>query len=281
MAGGAGGDGRRPDAWCFDLARGRWEEVTPPPAPIFRACHVQTADAAWIVGGADAEGEPVDTVWRWDLADLTWEERSPEGFPPPRRVKAGCTLDGERMLLGGGRIGDGDEQQLYGDLFALNLTTLTWEELPQLPDPIQRQAMAPMGDGTLAILGGIDAEGERLATLLLGDPDRASTLATSPAARPRSAARATPSSPRPAAPSWPGVGTPRTRRCGATTASASPTATPGRRPPPETPTPRPPSADGAALYLMGGDPFVDLDDPFLSDLWRADLTTLTWERLHP
>ena len=42
-----------------------------------------------------------------------------------------------------------------------------------------------------------------------------------------------------------------------------------------------PSADGAALYLMGGDPFVDLDDPFLSDLWRADLTTLTWERLHP
>jgi hypothetical protein len=32
---------------------------------------------------------------------------------------------------------------------------------------------------------------------------------------------------------------------------------------------------------MGGDPFVDLDTPFLNDLWRADLTTLTWERLHP
>jgi hypothetical protein len=188
VAGGAGGEGRRPDAWCFDLARGRWEEVTPPPAPIFRACHVQTAEAAWIVGGADAEGEPVDTVWRWDLTDLTWEELIPEGFPPPRRVKAGCALAGDRMLLGGGRIGEGDEQRVYGDLFALNLTTLTWEELPQLPEPVQRQAMAPMGDGTLAILGGLDAEGDRLATLLLGDPDRG-VYSSEPHPRPRARRR--------------------------------------------------------------------------------------------
>lgn len=282
VAGGAGGEGRRPDAWCFDLARGRWEEVTPPPAPIFRACHVQTAEAAWIVGGADAEGEPVDTLWRWDLTDLSWEQLSPEGFPPPRRVKAGCTLDGDRMLLGGGRIGEGDEQRVYGDLFALNLTTLTWEELPQLPDPIQRQAMAPLGDGTLAILGGIDEAGERQATLLLGDPDRGaySSYFSSGEVPERRASHTLVPAPGGAVVAWGGhpSDTALWRYDGVVFTHNDPDD--------EAPSARDahataPSADGAALYLMGGDPFEDLDDPFVNDLWRADLTTLTWERLHP
>ncbi|MCK6521660.1 kelch motif-containing protein [Myxococcota bacterium] len=282
VAGGAGGDGRRPDAWCFDLDRRRWEEVTPPPAPIFRACHVQTAEAAWIVGGADAEGEPVDTLWRWDLTDLTWEQLSPDGPPPPRRVKAGCALSGDRMLLGGGRIGEGDDQRIYGDLFALDLNTLTWAELPQLPEPVQRQAMATLGDGELVILGGIDAEGDRLATLMVGDPDRGDYTGyfSSGEAPERRASHTLAPAADGAVVAWGGHPTDTTlwRFDGAGFTHSDPAA--------EAPSARDahataPSPDGEALYLMGGDPFVDLDAPFLNDLWRADLTTLTWEHLDP
>jgi hypothetical protein len=98
----------------------------------------------------------VDELWAYHLDCNNWERITTTGPSPGVRARQGMTVDTlrNRALLFGGRdrVGFG-EYQNFNDVWALDLSTDTWEELATTGD-------APTPKSTPVV--GYDAEGDRL-----------------------------------------------------------------------------------------------------------------------
>ena len=126
----------RKDTWAFDFATDSWSKLdggNKGPTPRFDHGGAVIDGKLWLFGGNDSPNgavfTPTNDTWSFDLATQTWTEESTTGSPPRRLYHVAAT-DGKRLFFYGG----GDENALfgggfYGDLWALDTTTLEWTEL--------------------------------------------------------------------------------------------------------------------------------------------------------
>ena len=138
-----------------------WRRVTsagPPARWGHAAVYDAAADRMLVFAGQSEAGERAD-VWSFDLASETWTRLATSPGPAPR-VNPGAVLDAarNRMIVAAGRTG---AATLFDDVWALDLSTLVWSELPRGPSGRQRpmytsdhdHAWFYGGEGLLTVFG--------------------------------------------------------------------------------------------------------------------------------
>ncbi len=95
----------------------------------------QRRDRMLVFGGDDgsASNAQLNDLWALELTALTWDRLHVQaGAAPSPRTDLASALDllRDRWIIIGGRVGLGTS---IGETWALDLKTLVWKELPQLP----------------------------------------------------------------------------------------------------------------------------------------------------
>lgn len=279
IAGGSSEQGRRLDAWRFELESRTWTQLNDPPESLFRSTLVRPRDDAWVFAGTSSDGTESDRLWRWDLDDDTWTEH---GGEPPGRYKAAAVATGESTwILHGGRTNDAGSDETLADVWAHDSDEDAWSRVPtaETHDERTRQALAFDGAQTVYLQGGIDGTDtrhDRVAALDLGDDwvwrdievegetpgNRASHSMVVHDGR---------------LIVWGGQGTDDTVWAfdiGTSTWSAISEGGPAGRDAQVT------DLVGDTMIIMGGDPADDDNLPhFVNDVWAFDLVEHTWEEL--
>ncbi|MCP4809151.1 MAG: hypothetical protein GY913_12945 [Proteobacteria bacterium] len=172
---GLGGKDSRHNAWRYDLAAGEWEELETQPAQVFRASWATLDDVAYVhAGSLDPDNTDTDQLLTWDLSTGSWSEISQSSPRPSPRFKEAAASTGERILTYGGQFDDDSETVTYGELWSLDPTTTTWEEISTTGGPGELTRVALAWDAARNVLwlsGGIDPESERHGWLWSLDPD--------------------------------------------------------------------------------------------------------------
>jgi hypothetical protein len=138
-----------------------WQQISTGAVPA-RWGHVavddQTRDRMLVFGGDDgsADHAQLGDLWALDLSALTWQQLHVAAGPAPSpRTDLAAVLDPlrDRLIVIGGRVGLGTS---IGETWALDLKTLAWEQLPDLP--IARHDVPGTTDGGRAwVFGGAGA----------------------------------------------------------------------------------------------------------------------------
>jgi hypothetical protein len=172
-AGGGTESGFVESSWRHDLEESAWESLPDLPLPLLRSAPVRHEDQLYMAAGTTSGKVEVDVLLRMDLASGEWTELEAEGGPSPRYKHMAVAVDGEMVLIGG-KYDDEEPERIYGDLWRLDLATLTWTEQPTTggPEGIYRHAMAfDPTRGLIWIQGGFDADETRSDWLWSIDPE--------------------------------------------------------------------------------------------------------------
>ena len=152
------------DLWAFDINTDTWEQLQPqgevPPARTNSAMvYDPTGDRMILFGGNTSNDglrfTPLNDTWILDLETRTWSKLT-FGAAPTARLFHAMALDSahNKVLVYSG----GDENAFFGpfisDVWALDLTTLAWEQL--------WEARSSSGDAPAA----------RINAVLMDDPER-------------------------------------------------------------------------------------------------------------
>jgi hypothetical protein len=166
---GLGGRGPRHNAWRYDLDNGGWEQMSTPPAQIFRASWAMAGDTAYVhAGSVDPANTDTDQLLAWDVRADSWSVIDQGNPAPSPRFKEAATWTGEQLVVYGGRYDDGDATETYGELWGFDPVSGSWSELGQSggPGPLTRVGLAwDAGREVLWLSGGIDPNGDRHAWL--------------------------------------------------------------------------------------------------------------------
>lgn len=162
------------DFWRFDLATGRWSDLTEAsgaraiaPRELYNLTHDGRGHLylfGGIVDGGDSYPRRLNDFWRYDLASGRWESLTTTGSAVvPGRHYYGQAADAEgRFYVLGGFISpeSGDEgPDIAGDLWVYQSGRGVWENLTALASPVlPRIPYAMVSDprtGELALFGGV------------------------------------------------------------------------------------------------------------------------------
>jgi len=284
VAGGASEGGRVEDAWRYDLETDTWESRHAPPESIFRATAVPHDGDALVFGGTASGGDESNRLYRWNLAEGTWDLMS-TGRPPGGRYKAAAAMAGDVMVVYGGRTNDSGEDVTLQDLWVFDPADGSWTELNTHggPGPMTRQGLAwDSQREMLWMQGGIDNDDLRHDWLWSLD------LASGVWAQHEVAGET------------PGVRASHTFLevggqllvWGGTSSDDSTwvydpdTEVWNQHTHTTAPSPRDAqvadvTSDGTSLFLMGGDPAQDQEGDFVSDLWQLNLDSMVWTERSP
>ncbi len=155
------------DVWALDLATDTWTQLSAGGGPEARLSHAATVrDGKFIIYGGNSSTSGLSytalgDLWSFDLDTLEWTELSAPGGPDDRLFHASAlSSDGLFYVYAGG-----DERAFTGpfldDLWALDLSDLSWTELHSGGDgaPDGRLSSTMVVDeerGRLVIFGGHD-----------------------------------------------------------------------------------------------------------------------------
>jgi len=169
IVGGSSEEGRRLDAWRFDLAARHWAPMSAPPESLFRSTLARSGDEAYVFGGTASGGDENDRLWRWDLVEDSWTQL--EGAPTGRYKAAAVAIGEGAWLLHGGRNDDSGEDATLSDVW---IWDGAWTEVAPAdgPGPRTRQGLAFDGDRTVWMQGGIDDTDTRHEDVWSFDLDR-------------------------------------------------------------------------------------------------------------
>ncbi|MSP72289.1 MAG: hypothetical protein EXR76_08920 [Myxococcales bacterium] len=132
------------DLWRFDTSTRTYEELAADGGPDGRMNSAMVFDeprrSLWLFGGNASSSAAMvnlqnDDLWRYDLQTMAWEEVRTTNDGPPRRLFHSLALDGarDRLLVFGGADESlfSNNARYFSDLWALDLTTLTWKMLSE------------------------------------------------------------------------------------------------------------------------------------------------------
>ncbi len=91
-------------AFAYDLGADAWTRLPDLPQPVVSGCAARLGNAIYLTGGWN-QGGALDTVYRLDLSDRTWEGVD-DPLPQPRSYHACTVVDGRLYLIGGAVGGD-------------------------------------------------------------------------------------------------------------------------------------------------------------------------------
>lgn len=268
LVGGADVEGRRRDAWRYDLAEDRWERWPDAPQEVFRATAVRLGDDAWVFGGTTDGGRVSADLLRWSLVDGSWEVVDAGPGPGPRYKHAAVAVDG-RMVVHGGHD---DAGGVWSDAWAFDPLTRSWTSLGEAGSgALYRQGMALAPSGEVWVHGGLDGGFTRVDRFWSWDVEAGvwTALPAGPAERASHTVVTTASgllvwSGHPddtAVWTWDGAAWSAVEAPGPVARDAQVSAA---------------TSDGSAVWVYGGDPFDDLTVEFLDDLWRWDVAESRW-----
>lgn len=129
------------ETWAFDVARRRWTNMQPDPAPFglmgARMVYDAAADRIVLFGGADFTRESAprfNETWAYDFNSNSWMQRRP-GQHPPGRSYYGMAYDdqADKTLIFGGTLAD-DAEDRAGEMWAYDYSSNTWEQLAYTGD---------------------------------------------------------------------------------------------------------------------------------------------------
>ncbi|MBT8493343.1 MAG: hypothetical protein KJO07_09830 [Deltaproteobacteria bacterium] len=134
------------DLWAFDFGARTWTELDaggsgPSPRIFATSVYDPGADKLYLFGGSTSTDgaflDPSDEVWSYSGG--TWTLETTAGTAPSSRVFHAYTYDPQRnrLVVFGGQVGDFVSPSL-GDLYALDLSTMTWSQLDSGTGPSGR-----------------------------------------------------------------------------------------------------------------------------------------------
>lgn len=143
---GAGAVVRDVEAW--DPARGSWRRLADLPEPLHHA-NAAVIDEKIVVAGflVGADFQQDGRVFIHDAASDTWTTGVPMPGSSARGAAGVAALDGHVYVFGGFANGSSARASRY------DVTARVWEELPELPLPLDHLA-AGVIDGKLYVVGG-------------------------------------------------------------------------------------------------------------------------------
>ncbi len=150
------------DTWSYDPVARTFTKLTPAASPPARADAIAAYDPG--EGGrmlvfAGTQNEEQNTGHRndlWAFDGTTWTELQPSGGPPPPRRVAAGGFDPvrRRWVVFGGTVETSD----LGDLWMLDVASLTWTQLPSAGAPPARgfaSAGYDPGTDSYFVVGGL------------------------------------------------------------------------------------------------------------------------------
>lgn len=128
------------ELWFYELATRSWSLLDSGGGPSARVDGVLEYDAAGnqillFAGNESASGlayVPLQDTWAFDLDEGSWSRVNTSGPTPAPRLFVAGTFDTQRRQLvvgGGGNETAFFEPNYFGDLYALDVATGTWEQL--------------------------------------------------------------------------------------------------------------------------------------------------------
>ena len=122
------------------------------PIPVPRAAAVSfvVGEYAYVFGGRDAEGNYLNDLWRYDIANDAWT--SMRGTPLRSRVNATACVHNGIVYIGLGFNGQYSNSTGYlSDWWSYNASTDTWQQLSDFPANTTARAISLVGDGELYV----------------------------------------------------------------------------------------------------------------------------------
>ncbi len=109
IIGGEGGIPPRTDAvQVYDPQTDDWDlSLDPLPAALSNLCAAELGGSIYVQGGFTEAAVAVDTLYRFDLVDQSWEEMADDPLPEDRHAQACAVHDGLLYLFGGESVGGG------------------------------------------------------------------------------------------------------------------------------------------------------------------------------
>ena len=120
------------------------------PIPVPRAAAVSfvVGEYAYVFGGRDAEGNYLNDLWRYDIANDAWT--SMRETPLRSRVNATACVHNGIVYIGLGFNGQYSNSTGYlSDWWSYNASTDTWQQLSDFPANTTARAISLVGDGEL------------------------------------------------------------------------------------------------------------------------------------
>ena len=122
------------------------------PIPVPRAAAVSfvVGEYAYVFGGRDAEGNYLNDLWRYDIANDAWT--SMRKTPLRSRVNATACVHNGIVYIGLGFNGQYSNSTGYlSDWWSYNASTDTWQQLSDFPANTTARAISLVGDGELYV----------------------------------------------------------------------------------------------------------------------------------
>lgn len=122
------------------------------PIPVPRAAAVSfvVGEYAYVFGGRDAEGNYLNDLWRYDIANDAWT--SMRETPLRSRVNATACVRNGIVYIGLGFNGQYSNSTGYlSDWWSYNASTDTWQQLSDFPANTTARAISLVGDGELYV----------------------------------------------------------------------------------------------------------------------------------
>ena len=122
------------------------------PIPVPRAAAVSfvVGEYAYVFGGRDAEGNYLNDLWRYDIANDAWT--SMRETPLRSRVNATACVHNGIVYIGLGFNGQySNSTGFLSDWWSYNASTDTWQQLSDFPANTTARAISLVGDGELYV----------------------------------------------------------------------------------------------------------------------------------
>ncbi|XP_054976408.1 kelch-like protein 35 isoform X2 [Sorex araneus] len=131
----------------YDPFSNTWAAAAPLLEPVSSAAVAPCSGQLYVIGGAGQDGVSTDKVQCFDPKEDRWSLRSPAPFS--QRCLEAVSLEDTIYVVGG----------LMSKIFTYHPGTDVWEEVAQLPGPVESCGVT-VCDGKVHILGGRDEHGD-------------------------------------------------------------------------------------------------------------------------
>lgn len=137
-----------------------WQEGTSAPEGFSHAAVGVNENTAYITGiWSDSK------ALAYHMETDSWEEVTTTGDVPDRRLSAAYAQNGDSLFIFGGEVWDG-QLNIFQDAYMLDLSTLVWKQLEDMPFPLTRSAAAWTDWGCILFGGLLENDSLSNATLV-------------------------------------------------------------------------------------------------------------------